>query len=216
MRRFLQHVLPRGFHKVRYYGLWSAPSRTKLRRLQLALGSRVPEAEPETSDGARDDDAPAPRHPLEGEPCPHCGKGRLVYVKALPPRRDILPWHGFGPPSRSAAPRAAGTLPPRRTQFHGPVLLRPALCPHSPLRARPPPPDPRPIHPTPALRGPLRRTTIPREVPAVGTNLHIRVRGGFVQPEPLTAAARRKNSYSLAGQVAGLAWRTSLHGRPGC
>ena len=22
MRRFLQHVLPRGFHKVRYFGLW--------------------------------------------------------------------------------------------------------------------------------------------------------------------------------------------------
>jgi hypothetical protein len=22
LRRFLQHVLPRGFHKVRYYGLW--------------------------------------------------------------------------------------------------------------------------------------------------------------------------------------------------
>jgi hypothetical protein len=91
MRRFLQHVLPRGFHKVRYYGLWSAPSRTKLRRLQLALGSRGAEAEPETSDGARDDDAPAPRHPLEGETCPHCGKGRLVYLKALPPRRDIPP-----------------------------------------------------------------------------------------------------------------------------
>ena len=91
MRRFLQHVLPRGFHKVRYYGLWSAPWRTKLRRLQLALGSRVPEAEPETSDSALDDDVPAPRHPLEGETCPHCGKGRLAYVKALPPRRDIPP-----------------------------------------------------------------------------------------------------------------------------
>jgi hypothetical protein len=23
IRRFLQHVLPRGLHKVRYYGLWA-------------------------------------------------------------------------------------------------------------------------------------------------------------------------------------------------
>ena len=91
IRRFLQHVPPRGFHRARYYGLWSAPSRTKLRRLQLALGARGAEAEPGTSDSALDDDAPAPRHPLEGETCPHCGKGRLVYVKALPPRRDIPP-----------------------------------------------------------------------------------------------------------------------------
>jgi len=91
IRRFLQHVLPRSFHKVRCYGLWSAPSRAKLRRLQLALGSRVPEAEAEASDSALDDDAPAPRHPLEGETCPHCGNGRLAYVKALPPRRDIPP-----------------------------------------------------------------------------------------------------------------------------
>ncbi|HUT94980.1 MAG TPA: tyrosine-type recombinase/integrase, partial [Thermoguttaceae bacterium] len=29
LRRFLQHVLPRGFHKVRYYGLWH-PSRRHL------------------------------------------------------------------------------------------------------------------------------------------------------------------------------------------
>jgi hypothetical protein len=29
LRRFLQHVLPRGFHKVRYYGLWH-PSKREL------------------------------------------------------------------------------------------------------------------------------------------------------------------------------------------
>ena len=29
MRRFLQHVLPRGFHKVRYFGLWHPSHRRK-------------------------------------------------------------------------------------------------------------------------------------------------------------------------------------------
>ena len=90
MRRFLQHVLPRGFHRVRYYGLWSAPSRKKLRRLQLAMGARLPEPQPDDS-AADEEDAPQPRHPLEGETCPHCRKGRLVYVEELPPRRDIPP-----------------------------------------------------------------------------------------------------------------------------
>jgi hypothetical protein len=90
MRRFLQHVMPKGFHRARYYGLWSAPWRKKLRRLQLAMGARPPTPEPDDCD-AGDDDAPAPRHPLEGETCPHCGKGRLVHVEGLPPRRDIPP-----------------------------------------------------------------------------------------------------------------------------
>jgi hypothetical protein len=88
MRRFLQHVLPRGFHRVRYYGLWSAPCRKKLRRLQLAMGARLPTPEPDAED---DDDTPARPHPLEGTTCPHCGKGSLVHVGTLPPRRDIPP-----------------------------------------------------------------------------------------------------------------------------
>jgi len=40
IRRFLLHVLPRGFHKVRYYGLWSAPNQVRhqaaCKKLQLA------------------------------------------------------------------------------------------------------------------------------------------------------------------------------------
>ena len=90
MRRLLQHVLPKGFHRVRYFGLWSAPSRRKLRRLQLLLGGRLPAPEPD--DDSADDDLPAPRHPLDGKECPHCGKGSLVHVmELLPPRRDIPP-----------------------------------------------------------------------------------------------------------------------------
>jgi len=90
MRRFLQHVLPRGFHRIRYFGLWSAPWRTKRRRLQLALGGRLPAPEPDDP-GAGDDTAPALCHPLEGERCPHCRNGRLVHVQEYLPMRDIPP-----------------------------------------------------------------------------------------------------------------------------
>jgi hypothetical protein len=37
IRRFLQDVLPEGFHKVRYYGLWSPVHRPLLHQLQLCL-----------------------------------------------------------------------------------------------------------------------------------------------------------------------------------
>jgi predicted Zn-ribbon and HTH transcriptional regulator len=37
IRRFLMHVLPRGFHKVRYYGLWSAPRQSRHHALRIKL-----------------------------------------------------------------------------------------------------------------------------------------------------------------------------------
>jgi hypothetical protein len=51
IRRYLQHALPKGFHRVRYYGLW-APANRQLPRLarevrplrssRLAFGGRCP------------------------------------------------------------------------------------------------------------------------------------------------------------------------------
>ena len=40
--RFLQHVLPRGFHKVRYYGLWHPSRRKQADRAWLLLVLAVP------------------------------------------------------------------------------------------------------------------------------------------------------------------------------
>mgnify|MGYP006197840877 CR=1 FL=1 len=37
IRRFLQHVLPAGFHKVRYYGLWHPARRDHLLTLRTVL-----------------------------------------------------------------------------------------------------------------------------------------------------------------------------------
>ena len=43
IRRFLQHVLPQGFHNVRYYRLWSPVYRPLLHQLQLLLvGQTLP------------------------------------------------------------------------------------------------------------------------------------------------------------------------------
>ncbi|GFO56250.1 IS91 family transposase [Geomonas sp. Red276] len=80
LRRYLQHVLPQGFHKVRYYGLLSPANRVTLKRLQLLLAEmyrRDEEEEPETSKGWE------PR-------CPCC-QGVMVVVEWLPRRARSPP-----------------------------------------------------------------------------------------------------------------------------
>lgn len=42
LRRFLMHVLPRGFHKVRYYGLWHHSKREQSRCVRLLLDLKQP------------------------------------------------------------------------------------------------------------------------------------------------------------------------------
>ena len=91
IRRFLQHVLPQGFHKVRYYGLWAPGNRTLLRRLQLLLGTGM-----DTDVSATHASAPqaltlnALACPA-GPTCPYCQQGVLVLVGLLPRRRRAPP-----------------------------------------------------------------------------------------------------------------------------
>jgi hypothetical protein len=42
MRRFLQHVQPRGFHKVRYFGLWHPAQRQNGARVRQMLQLQAP------------------------------------------------------------------------------------------------------------------------------------------------------------------------------
>ena len=74
IRRFLSHVLPKGFHRIRHYGLLANGQRAdtiaKAREL-LAVAAPSPEPEPEgTDDGQR-------VHP---RPCPCCG-GRMLVIE---------------------------------------------------------------------------------------------------------------------------------------
>jgi hypothetical protein len=78
IRRFLQHALPAGVHKVRYYGLWSPSNRKKLLEIQQILtqsGNDQPER-PEDVDA----EVSAPSAPRQ---CPHCKKGTLVCIGRL-------------------------------------------------------------------------------------------------------------------------------------
>jgi hypothetical protein len=79
IRRFLQHVLPDGFHKVRYYGLLSPSNRKMLKLLQntLATGSIIEAilsvSEPEKLMGLQNPEVLL---------CPHCGSAMRL-IKAM-------------------------------------------------------------------------------------------------------------------------------------
>jgi hypothetical protein len=97
LRRFLQHVLPRGFHKVRYYGLWHPSKRDQSHRawVLLILAPPADTAQPPkmaglsealsplteltdpTLDEAADHEAAPPR-------CPHCGSCRTRFLGEYP------------------------------------------------------------------------------------------------------------------------------------
>lgn len=83
LRRYLQHVLPKGFHKVRYYGLLSPANRGTLRRLRLLLTERAkPRPEADRTDSPRTDAAHL---------CPSCGKGTMLVLEFLPRRSRSPP-----------------------------------------------------------------------------------------------------------------------------
>jgi hypothetical protein len=72
LRRFLQHVLPRGFHRVRAYGLLHSSQRTTLRRLQLMLQRRGPV-----------DSTLEQQRPRRRPRCPACKSERLRIVRRI-------------------------------------------------------------------------------------------------------------------------------------
>jgi hypothetical protein len=87
IRRFLQHVLPRGFHKVRYYGILAPSSRHLLAKAKELLGDPSPSQPTPAGDGPKDTSA------TEGQPmlCPACKTGHLFFIATLVPRERSPP-----------------------------------------------------------------------------------------------------------------------------
>ena len=83
IRRFLQHVLPRGFHKVRYYGFLSPRNRRLRKQVQweLTKNTETTAGEPSTSHGNAT--TVSNRSVLL---CPLCHEGNLVLIMTLPRR----------------------------------------------------------------------------------------------------------------------------------
>lgn len=78
MRRFLLHVLPDGFHRIRHYGLFANGHRANKLVLCRTLLD-VPAAESDHTD--RDEQA-EPVSVFEPPPCPCCG-GRMKVIETF-------------------------------------------------------------------------------------------------------------------------------------
>jgi hypothetical protein len=77
IRRFLLHVLPKGFHRIRHYGLFaSAARKANIARARELLA--VPEPPMERDQTTRAAAVPTDHHP----PCPCCG-GRMIIVETF-------------------------------------------------------------------------------------------------------------------------------------
>jgi hypothetical protein len=96
IRRFLMHVMPNGFHRIRYYGFLGNRYRNeKLAECRRLLGMRAAEHHAET---------PSPEkeyqeryEELTGRSlhqCPHCQEGQMVKIAVLP-RAVVMPPRGI-------------------------------------------------------------------------------------------------------------------------
>jgi hypothetical protein len=86
IRRFLMHVLPKGFHRIRHYGLLMngagtrAEKLARARELIAAVGQLVPPPQPPQE---RTCDDTTLSEQLD-HPCPHCGS-RMVIIETFEP-----------------------------------------------------------------------------------------------------------------------------------
>jgi hypothetical protein len=90
IRRFLLHVLPSGFHRIRHYGLFAGTVRARnIERVRQWLAA--PEASPAETEYDFED--PNTEGPSPGRRCPCCG-GRMIIVETFdgaPPARSPSP-----------------------------------------------------------------------------------------------------------------------------
>ena len=79
IRRFLLHVLPKRFHRIRHYGLLASPgSKANIARARELIAAAMPAVDPLTAHNSTDSDAAADHRP----PCPCCG-GRMLIVEVF-------------------------------------------------------------------------------------------------------------------------------------
>lgn len=75
LRRYLLHVLPKGFMRVRHFGFLANRCRAqRLPAIRTALAAPPPAVEPSASTA-----------PIDGYPCPKCRTGRLRVTAHLAP-----------------------------------------------------------------------------------------------------------------------------------
>jgi hypothetical protein len=87
IRRFLMHVLPQGFHRIRYYGLLTGPTRANnIARIRELLAVPLLPIDAIKAATTKPEELKAPEHP-----CPCCGSRmriiEIFFAQNIPPPR---------------------------------------------------------------------------------------------------------------------------------
>ena len=93
IRRFLIHVLPSGFHRIRHYGLFANGGRAEnIVRARQLLNVPAPQRQSDEPNPANDNEPPSLPNP-----CPCCG-GRMIVIETF--ARGCVPRHQPAPTIR--------------------------------------------------------------------------------------------------------------------
>jgi hypothetical protein len=91
IRRFLMHVLPKGFHRIRHYGLFANGNRAdNIARARELLSVPPPVKETDEEKGAADDPRVLPC------PCPRCG-ARMIIIETFGQGTQPTSWPALTP-----------------------------------------------------------------------------------------------------------------------
>jgi Putative transposase/Transposase zinc-binding domain len=86
IRRFLMHVLPKGVHRIRHYGLFANGNRAaNIARARELLNTPIPQIQSDDADATKPDEPPT-----LARPCPCCG-GRMIIIETF--ARGSTPRH---------------------------------------------------------------------------------------------------------------------------
>jgi hypothetical protein len=86
IRRFLIHVLPKGFHRIRHYGLLASGNRAaNIAHARKVLAVPSPPKQPKTPEAAADEPRVLPR------PCPCCGGRIEAFARGCQPKHRPTP-----------------------------------------------------------------------------------------------------------------------------
>jgi hypothetical protein len=87
IRRFLIHVLPDGFHRIRHYGLFANGNRAA----NIALARQLLGAPDPAPSSSESDDADSGQKEEQWNTCPSCG-GRMVIIETFEPGCQPRHW----------------------------------------------------------------------------------------------------------------------------
>jgi hypothetical protein len=92
MRRFLLHILPKGFVRIRHYGFLENPAKAEaISRCREFLGEPCPEPQAEPSAPESWQEFFKELTGQDARRCPHCRKGRLIVFRETAPYKALPP-----------------------------------------------------------------------------------------------------------------------------